>query len=218
MAGKKGQSRPEPDDDDIMDEQDLGLDSAEYHAPVTATQSVNGQKAYTDQELEQALAEWQEKPMLIKFLTSSRLDDLLITSEIPSRLVRDIANIRVILEARQQLVQKIIRRARSLMARYEQVAARADEMLSNDTPDDDSTGRQLQAKARIDRMQAERAMQMAHHQIYELENETSLIEVWLRGFLQAMKARDRQFVNDLLNAYTAAVAAEESDKDRELEE
>lgn len=156
-------------------------------------QSPNG--TVTDEEFERLQAEYEETPLLIRTLTSKKIDDLKGMSEVPRRLIFQLTNMDVVIAAREHLQEKLFQQA---LRSYKE----AIQMLEDDDPENDPY-----ALRKLNRAKAK--MQMA---IVQRGESTQLMKTFLRSFLLYMQGVDRKGRGEVLEAFASIAQSEDGEE------
>ena len=169
---------------------------------------------------------YEDRPTILKILHSTDNDHLRMLSEIPRRMVSDIVNADVLVVLRKNLVRHLLDKARRLQqreqARIQEIEAELEDLEDNVESDDESDEESELETARTKLLHAlpkisksEQYLEIAHVHLMKLQNQSSIIETWMRSFLLVMRGVDRKGVEEVLNAYVAA--ASDEDEGEELD-
>ena len=162
-----------------------------------------------DEELEALISEYEEKPLLIRALTSNKIEDLKGMSEIPRRLVFAFSNLDVVIEAREELHELLFEQATRHYDDALEMLGEASTMLSDDDEENDADALKLQRSAQMKIKKAERKMRLA---IVHKSKTSRLLKRYRLSVLQYMLAVERKGRTEIIEAYTAIAMSEDGEE------
>lgn len=162
-----------------------------------------------DEEFETLLAEYEEKPLLIRTLTSNKIEDLKGMSEIPRRLVFAFSNLDVVIEAREELHELLFEQATKNYQDAIEMLEEASTMLSDDDEENDEEAEHMRRSGKLKIKKAKRKMELA---ITHKAKTSRLLKRFRLSVLQYMLGVERKGRTEIIEAFTAIAMSEEGEE------